>query len=69
MIQKIDIDKFGIFKDYKWRNSIGNNPEDIFKRVNIVYGRNYSGKTTLSRIMKCIETKTLQFNALVESLN
>lgn len=59
MIQKIDIDKFGLFKDFEWRSSIGNSAEDIFKRVNIIYGRNYSGKTTLSRIMRCLETKNL----------
>lgn len=44
MFTKIDIKKFGLYKDFTW----GRLPE--LGRVNIVYGRNYSGKTTLSRI-------------------
>lgn len=55
MITKIDIKNFGLFSNYRWEPNVGNTPEDIFKRVNIIYGRNYSGKTTLSRIMRCIE--------------
>ena len=45
MFTKIDIKKFGLYKDFVW-------PKDLqpFGRVNIIYGRNYSGKTTLSRI-------------------
>ena len=45
MIQKIDITKFGIYKDYKWDSNIGK--DFYFKSVNIIYGRNYSGKTTI----------------------
>lgn len=59
MITKIDIAKFGLFCDYRWNQHIGNQPDDIFKRVNIIYGRNYSGKTTLSRIFRCIEEQKL----------
>lgn len=44
MFTKIDIKKFGLYKDFTW----GSLPE--LGRVNIIYGRNYSGKTTLSRI-------------------
>ena len=44
MFTKIDIKKFGLYKDFTW----GSLPE--LGRVNIVYGRNYSGTTTLSRI-------------------
>ena len=44
MFTKIDIKKFGLYKDFKWAGL----PE--LSRVNIIYGRNYSGKTTLSRI-------------------
>jgi len=54
MFTKIDIEKFGLFNDFRWSNSL-----DIFKKVNIIYGRNYSGKTTLSRIFRCIETGEL----------
>jgi wobble nucleotide-excising tRNase len=28
----------------------------LFKPINIFYGRNYSGKTTLSRIIRALET-------------
>ncbi|MDD4330472.1 MAG: AAA family ATPase [Aliarcobacter sp.] len=53
-IKKIDINNFGSYKNYTWIN------KDIeFKDVNIIYGRNYSGKTTLSRIFKCLENKNL----------
>ena len=45
MFTKIDIKKFGLYKDFRWQMNL---PE--MSRVNIIYGRNYSGKTTLSRI-------------------
>lgn len=54
MITRIDINKFGIFSDYKWSQNIGNDSVNNFKKLNIIYGRNYSGKTTLSRIIKCV---------------
>ncbi len=46
MFKKIDIKKFGLYKDFAWH------PVKMkeFGQVNIIYGRNYSGKTTLSRI-------------------
>jgi wobble nucleotide-excising tRNase len=57
MIQKIDIQSFGLFNEYEWKNHIGNDSStDVFKKINIIYGRNYSGKTTLSRIFRWIET-------------
>ncbi|MBF0574781.1 AAA family ATPase [Dysgonomonas sp. GY617] len=60
MIKKIDIQKFGLFSDYNWDSEIGNDTtKDIFKKVNIIYGRNYSGKTTLSRIFRCVEKQEL----------
>lgn len=60
MIKKIDIQKFGLFSDYNWNSEIGSDPkDDNFKKVNIIYGRNYSGKTTLSRIFRCIEMQKL----------
>lgn len=60
MIKKIDIQKFGLFSNYNWNSEVGSDPEkDVFKKVNIIYGRNYSGKTTLSRIFRCVETKKL----------
>jgi wobble nucleotide-excising tRNase len=53
MIKKIDITKFALFNEFSWDKTIGN--DNSFKAVNIIYGRNYSGKTTLSRIFRCIE--------------
>ena len=60
MIRKIDIKKFGLFQDYLWSNDISKT--DTFKRLNIIYGRNYSGKTTLSRVFKCIEDSCIHKN-------
>ena len=48
MFTKIDIKKFGLYKDFMW----GGLPK--LGRVNIIYGRNYSGKTTLSRIFDSV---------------
>lgn len=57
-INKIDfINNMAVFQDFSWVDSIknkdGNNDE--FKKINIFYGRNYSGKTTLSRIFRALE--------------
>jgi wobble nucleotide-excising tRNase len=57
MIKKIDIETFGLYENYKWDTEIGKN--ETFRRVNIIYGRNYSGKTTLSRILKSVEDKQI----------
>ncbi|TWW12129.1 hypothetical protein E3A20_03710 [Planctomyces bekefii] len=45
---------FGSFQGFAWHAGI-----PTFSPVNILYGRNYSGKTTLSRILRCFETKCL----------
>lgn len=56
MIKKICIQKFGLFSDYNWDSKIGGDPDkDTFKKVNIIYSRNYSWKTTLSRIFRCVK--------------
>jgi wobble nucleotide-excising tRNase len=55
MIKKIDIDNFGSYNNYTW----GLEECDNFNGRNIIYGRNYSGKTTLSRMFRCIEKKSL----------
>jgi wobble nucleotide-excising tRNase len=60
MITKLDIQKFGLFENYEWDKEVGK--QEQFHRVNIIYGRNYSGKTTLSRILKCIEDKKIHDN-------
>ena len=55
MIKRIKaIKKFGIFKDFTWHESI-----DEFKRYNLIYGWNYSGKTTIARIFRSFEIKSL----------
>lgn len=55
MINKIDIEHFGSYRNFKWDQSI----DKEFGSRNIIYGRNYSGKTTLSRIFRSIKQKTV----------
>lgn len=61
-IKKIDsIKNMAVYDDFQWSSSIrdtGNNIEE-FKTLNVLYGRNYSGKTTLSRIFRALETGTI----------
>lgn len=55
VIKKLNkISRFGSYSNFTW-------PDDLpeFATVNIFYGRNYSGKTTLSRIFRCIEGQAL----------
>ena len=56
MIKRINITKFGCFSNFDWPTSVrdGQTVHD-FKRLNILYGRNYSGKTTLARIFRSFE--------------
>lgn len=57
MIRHIDIQKFGCFDGFDWRASVrdrGGNAAQ-FKRLNILFGRNYAGKTTLSRLIRSLE--------------
>lgn len=57
MITKIkEIKNFGIYKDFKWDDIDNLNP---FNKKNIIYGWNYSGKTTLSRIFTSLKNKSL----------
>ncbi|OOV80383.1 AAA family ATPase [Acinetobacter sp. ANC 5600] len=55
------IDNFSIFKNFDWNQnlSLGNNQTYDFKDINIFYGRNYSGKTSLSKIIRALDTKTI----------
>jgi wobble nucleotide-excising tRNase len=57
MFEKIDIKKFGSFNDFTWDASLTN-----LKKINLFYGRNYSGKTTLSRIFRSLEEEALHKN-------
>ena len=55
------INKMAVFDEFSWDSSVKNNCGGIaeFKGINIFYGRNYSGKTTLSRIFRAMETGEL----------
>lgn len=63
MIKCIDIKKFGCFSDFDWSTALreGQMTHEC-KRLNILYGRNYSGKTTLSRILRSFEVGRLPIN-------
>ncbi len=53
MIRSIPrIISFGVFADFHWHAGI---PQ--FKQYNLIYGWNYSGKTTLARVFRCFELK------------
>jgi hypothetical protein len=56
MITQIkEIQDFGIFKNFQW-SSVADLKD--FNKKNIIYGRNYSGKTTLSRVFSTIRDKS-----------
>ncbi|MCH7340759.1 AAA family ATPase [Acinetobacter higginsii] len=58
MIKKIkSIGNLAVFKGFEWDSNVRNNggAADTFKDINIIYGRNYSGKTSLSRIIRALE--------------
>lgn len=48
------IRNFGVFDDYS-------RPQDIedFAELNLIYGWNYAGKTTLSRVLRSVETQAV----------
>lgn len=50
-----------MFDDFSWDSEVKNKGGAVqnFVDINIIYGRNYSGKTTLSRIARALETRTL----------
>ncbi|WP_440880306.1 AAA family ATPase [Tenacibaculum sp. C7A-26P2] len=55
------INNLAVFQDFDWNSTIRDKGNNIvlFKPINIIYGRNYSGKTTLSRIVRALETGNL----------
>lgn len=54
MITKINkIKDFGIYKNFSWDASI-----NTFKKRNLIYGWNYSGKTTFSKLFNNLEKKS-----------
>ena len=53
MIHRVQqIKSFGVFDNYQWPTGLSD-----FKQLNLIYGWNYSGKTTLSRAFRCFEQK------------
>lgn len=64
MITQIDIANFGSFQGFVWKNTVRDSSGIVqdFKKLNIIYGRNYSGKTTLSRIVRTLQEKKLPPN-------
>lgn len=59
MITKFkSIANLAVFQNFNWDTNIldADNRIITFKPINIFYGRNYSGKTTLSRIVRALET-------------
>jgi wobble nucleotide-excising tRNase len=62
MITKIkSIGNLAVFKDFVWDQAVLDDSGNVrqFKDINILYGRNYSGKTCLSRIFRAFETGSL----------
>lgn len=62
MIKKIkSIRNLAVFHDFIWDKAVLDNEGNIteFNVNNIFYGRNYSGKTTLSRMFRAMETGLL----------
>ncbi|ETD23013.1 AAA family ATPase [Helicobacter macacae] len=57
MINKFSKINYGSYQNFEWSDSL---PE--FKTLNILYGRNYAGKTTLSRILRSFEAKEPHHN-------
>ena len=58
VIKKIKtINNYAVFHDFDWDLNIRDKGNNIveFKKLNILYGHNYSGKTTLSRIFRTFE--------------
>lgn len=52
MLKNIEIENFGSYQNF---NGLAEN--NYFKKMNIIYGANYSGKTTLSRIFALLKNK------------
>lgn len=62
MIQKFtNIKDFAVFKDFCWDKSVCDSNGCVLnlQKNNIIFGHNYSGKTTLSRIVRALEKKEL----------
>ena len=51
-LKNIEIENFGSYQNFN-----GLAEKNYFKKMNIIYGANYSGKTTLSRIFALLKNK------------
>ncbi len=60
-IEEINIKNLAVFKDFVWKDCVKTQEgkKINLSDINIFYGRNYSGKTTLSRIFRAFETGTI----------
>lgn len=59
MIKKLrKLNNLGVFKGFEWDLSVKNDKGQTvsLEDINILYGRNYSGKTTLSRVFRYLES-------------
>ena len=53
-LKRLDsISDLGLYKDFSWDSDLLSD----FNRYNLIYGHNYSGKTTLSRVFQSIENR------------
>lgn len=62
MITKIELIKdLAVFRDFIWDREVQKPDGSVaeFGHINILYGRNYSGKTTLSRLLRAVRTRVL----------
>lgn len=50
------LDSFGVFRNYSWPTDL-----EAFKKYNLIYGWNRSGKTTLSRALAACEKQSTEF--------
>jgi wobble nucleotide-excising tRNase len=69
VIDQIDIASFGSFQGLEWKKTVRDAGKNVkpFQRLNVLYGRNYSGKTTLSRIFRALETRRVPLNYIGSS--
>jgi len=62
MISRISyLKNMGVFVNFNWTENVKSRNGVVadFKKINVIYGRNYSGKTTLSRVFRGLERRGL----------
>jgi wobble nucleotide-excising tRNase len=66
MIEKFSKIDLGCFNNFDWNSTVTDHGNEVkFSKMNIIYGHNYAGKTTLSRIVHSISNKDIlnKYNA------